>query len=112
MTTTHPSELARFDPWDMGLIGDPFPIYARYREQDPVHWGTASNSELPGSWYLFRYEANARVLLEAPTFAPNPGSGPMAGQVPPAFTPGAHLFHPRLAPPHPPPPPPPRPTPR
>ena len=56
MTTATPSRTAlpRFDPVEPALLGDPYPIYARYRNADPIHWGMASMSDLPGSWYLDR----------------------------------------------------------
>jgi cytochrome P450 len=91
--STRQAELAPFDPWNPDLLVDPYPIYARYRESDPVHWGPATNPELPGSWYLFRYDDNARILADAATFASNPGTVGKEEVVPPAFNPVAHIFH-------------------
>ena len=48
--------LEPFDPLDPQLKIDPFPIYERYRREDPVHWGRSYNPRLPGTWYLFGYE--------------------------------------------------------
>jgi cytochrome P450 len=91
--STRQAELTPFNPWNPELLIDPYPIYALYRENDPIHWGTATNPELPGSWYLFRYEDNSKVLLDAATFASNPGSVGKEEVVPPAFNPVAHIFH-------------------
>ncbi|MCU1374676.1 MAG: cytochrome [Actinomycetia bacterium] len=92
MSTTQ-ADLAPFNPWNPELLTDPYPIYARYREADPIHWGTATNPELPGSWYLFRYDDNLKVLTDAATFASNPGTVGKEEVVPPAFNPVAHIFH-------------------
>jgi cytochrome P450 len=85
-------DLPRFDPLDSALLGDPYPIYARYREEDPINWGTASMSELPGSWYLFRHQDNVDVLSNTERFANDPASVGMAHAVPDAFKPVAHVF--------------------
>ncbi|MDQ1496725.1 MAG: hypothetical protein QOI86_65, partial [Actinomycetota bacterium] len=37
MTATDESVVTRFNPLDPQLISDPYPIYARYRELDPIH---------------------------------------------------------------------------
>jgi len=94
MTVTPSSrlDLPRFDPLDSALLGDPYPIYARYREEDPINWGTASMSELPGSWYLFRHQDNVDVLSNTERFANDPASVGMAHAVPDAFKPVAHVF--------------------
>jgi cytochrome P450 len=40
-----------------GEIADPYPVYARYRELDPVHLVA------PGTWYVFRFDDVHQVLL-------------------------------------------------
>jgi cytochrome P450 len=47
------------DLLDPGFLVDPYPVYTRLRDQDPVHW-----SEAWGCWVLTRYEDVARVLRE------------------------------------------------
>jgi cytochrome P450 len=93
MTATDESVVTRFNPLDPQLIDDPYPIYARYRELDPVHWGIASNPALPGSWFLFRYAENSAVLIDTATFASNPETVGMQSAVPPAFAPVTAIFH-------------------
>jgi cytochrome P450 len=39
-----------------GEIADPYPVYARYRELDPVH------ATAPGTWYVFRFDEVRQVL--------------------------------------------------
>lgn len=85
-------DLPRFDPLDSALLGDPYPIYARYRDADPIHWGFASMSDLPGSWYLFRHQDNVDVLADSQRYANDPASVGMAHAVPEAFQPVAHVF--------------------
>ena len=58
------SPLRQFNPISPELLKDPYPTYAAYREADPVHWGTATLTSIPGSWYLFRYDHNDEVLSE------------------------------------------------
>ncbi|MCC6434843.1 MAG: cytochrome P450 [Acidimicrobiales bacterium] len=43
--------LAPFDPLTLEAIEDPYPLYARYREVDPVHY-----SERRRSWFVFTHE--------------------------------------------------------
>jgi cytochrome P450 len=94
MTAATPSrlDLPRFNPVDSALLGDPYPIYARYRQADPIHWGTASMSELPGSWYLFRHKDNVDVLADADRFASDPASVGMSHAVPEVFRPVTEVF--------------------
>jgi cytochrome P450 len=40
-----------FDPFSPEAIADPYPLYARFRREDPVHW-----SEKLHSWVLFRHD--------------------------------------------------------
>jgi cytochrome P450 len=94
MTAATPSrlELPRFNPADSTLLGDPYPTYARYRNADPIHWGSASMSDLPGSWYLFRHQDNVDVLADTEHFANDPANAGMSHAVPEAFKPVAHVF--------------------
>jgi cytochrome P450 StaP len=84
--------VARFDPQDPVLLGNPYPTYAYYRDADPIHWGLASMSNLPGSWYLFRHRDNLEVLGDVDRFANDPASVGMEDAVPAAFKPVAHVF--------------------
>jgi cytochrome P450 len=45
-----------------GEIADPYPVYARYRELDPVHAVAPSTPHAPGTWYVFRFDDVTRVL--------------------------------------------------
>jgi cytochrome P450 len=94
MTAATPSllDLPRFNPLDTALLGDPYPTYTRYRQADPIHWGTASMSDLPGSWYLFRHQDNVDVLADADRFANDPASVGMSHAVPEAFRPITYVF--------------------
>jgi cytochrome P450 len=56
------STLERLNPFLPEVIADPYPVYARYRETEPVHWGMAAKPQLPGAWYLFRYQDVMQVL--------------------------------------------------
>jgi cytochrome P450 len=91
MTTSAPAGIAPFDPSWPELAIDPYPIYDRYRETDPVHWGKAANPALPGSWYLFRYEDCAAALAD-PRLRSDPASVGMGQVFPPAFQPVADVF--------------------
>jgi cytochrome P450 len=48
-----------YDPRRPEIIADPFPIFARLRESDPVHW-----SERLGGWVLTRYRDVRMVLAD------------------------------------------------
>src|SRR4051812_3252597 len=56
--TTLPPFAVR-DPRD---IADPYPLYRRYRELDPVHVVPPTDCGGPASWHLFRYDDVAHVL--------------------------------------------------
>jgi cytochrome P450 len=55
-TSTEPVE---FNPLDPAFIADPYPSYARLRDEDPVHW-----SELLQGWVITRYDDVAAVLRD------------------------------------------------
>ncbi|GAA3868839.1 cytochrome P450 [Saccharothrix violaceirubra] len=44
--------------WPPARLADPYPVYRRYREHDPVHRGVAD------TWYLFRHDDVVRVLTD------------------------------------------------
>jgi cytochrome P450 len=48
-----------YKPNDPAVLNDPFPLYARLRDEDPLHWS-------PGlkAWVLTRYEDVKRVCLD------------------------------------------------
>ena len=69
----------RFNPMQPGLRADPYPVYRRYRELDPVHWnGPAAPGEGEGAWCVFRHDDVAAVLRD-PRFGKNPHPNPRAG---------------------------------
>lgn len=53
--------LPQFEPGEP-ITDDPYPDYARYRREDPIHWGKPPDPRLPGVWYLFRH-ADCRQLF-------------------------------------------------
>lgn len=53
--------LAQFDP-GLPIEHDPYPDYATYRREDPIHWGKPHDPRLPGVWYLFGY-ADCQTLF-------------------------------------------------
>ncbi len=48
-----------FRPDAPEFLADPFPIYGRLREQDPVHWSPRLKA-----WVLTRYDDVKSVLLD------------------------------------------------
>lgn len=48
-----------YRPNDPGVLADPFPLYGRLRDEDPVHWSPALKA-----WVLTRYEDVKRVCLD------------------------------------------------
>jgi cytochrome P450 StaP len=85
------SDLEQFNPAWPELLIDPYPVYAKYRANDPVHWGVATNPSLPGSWYTFRFDDCASALSDQ-RLKSSPESVGMADAFPPAFEPVAHVF--------------------
>jgi cytochrome P450 len=55
----------RFDPRWPELISDPYPVYARYRAAEPVHWGISPDPRFPGSWYVFGFRDAKALLTDA-----------------------------------------------
>ncbi|MGH3671650.1 MAG: cytochrome P450, partial [Pseudonocardiaceae bacterium] len=55
--------LQRFDVtgWAGQDIANPYPMYQRYRDTDPVHWSPAT-AKSGGAWYVFGYDDVASVL--------------------------------------------------
>ncbi|MCR9221469.1 MAG: cytochrome P450 [Alphaproteobacteria bacterium] len=48
-----------YDPRDPATMANPYPIYARLREEDPVHW-----SPVLKSWVVTRYDDVKAVLMD------------------------------------------------
>jgi cytochrome P450 len=90
--TTTLARLPSFNPVHPELLKDPYPTYALYREREPIHWGTATLQDLPGSWYLFRHVHNHEVLSDGRTYANDPATVGMDEAVPAAFKPVAYVF--------------------
>ena len=76
----------KFDPRWPELISDPYPIYRRFREVEPIHWGISPDPRFPGSWYVFSYDEATAILRDnrfdndmrkyLPT-SPHPASDPI-----------------------------------
>lgn len=47
-----------YDPSDPGVMANPFPVYARLRDEDPVHWSPSLKS-----WIITRYHDVRDMLL-------------------------------------------------
>lgn len=84
--------LPQFNPVHPDLLKDPYPTYAIYRAADPIHWGKASLTSIPGSWFLFRHDHNAEVLSDGRLYASDPATVGMGESVPEAFKPVAYIF--------------------
>lgn len=54
--------LAPFDPFDPDFRRDPYPRYAQYRREEPVHEGVPPMPSMPHCRYLFRYRDVSGVL--------------------------------------------------
>jgi cytochrome P450 StaP len=64
--------LQRFDVtgWAAEDVANPYPVYQRYRDNDPVHWSIPT-AKSAGTWYVFGYDDVASVL-SSPHFGRNP----------------------------------------
>lgn len=60
--------LPPFSPFDAEVRTWPYPVYNRYRSQDPVHWGAPAMPGLPGTWYLFGYN-DIMAAIKDPRFS-------------------------------------------
>jgi cytochrome P450 len=58
VTTPGPADVG-FDPWDVGFVANPYPVYARLRPLGPIHW-----FEPTSQWVIPRYEDVNRVLRD------------------------------------------------
>ncbi|MEX2541636.1 MAG: cytochrome P450 [Trueperaceae bacterium] len=75
---------SRFDPFVPGFSENPYPIYARYREADPVHYGAPPTPNVDGCWYLFRFDHVMAGLKDARFIRPQMAS---SQAVPEAYRP-------------------------
>ncbi|MDX2155787.1 MAG: cytochrome P450 [Hyphomicrobiaceae bacterium] len=57
---------ATYTPADPAVRADPYPQFARLRDEDPVHWSPALKS-----WVLTRYDDVARALSSAEDMSPD-----------------------------------------
>jgi cytochrome P450 len=62
MSLTRDAEVY-FDPYDVEINADPYPIYARLREEAPLYY-----NESYDFWVLSRHEDVQKALLDWPTF--------------------------------------------
>jgi cytochrome P450 len=60
----------RFDPHDLAFLADPYPTYARFREQAPIH-----RVKLYQSDWMFRHADCRQVLTGTDTWIKNPPGG-------------------------------------
>lgn len=56
--------LPLYDPQTKELELDPYPTYTRYRQTDPVHWGTPALAGYNGAWYLFGHDDCVSTLKD------------------------------------------------
>ena len=71
---------AAFDPHDPAFLDDPYPVYAQFREHDPVFFV----SQYQSRWF-FRYDDCQAILSGDGTFQKQPPQGPApAAPAPPA----------------------------
>nr|AHE14536.1 RebP-like cytochrome P450 [uncultured bacterium] len=74
--------------WTAGELADPYPVYRRYREQDPVH-RSASGPGGADTWYLFR-DRDVTDALTSPHFGRNTRRSTGAGTPPPRMVPDGY----------------------
>ena len=61
---THNSGLSLYHLLDPEVLADPYPLYRRLREEDPVHWDPFLHA-----WVVTRYEDVVTVLSNFPPTA-------------------------------------------
>jgi len=77
--------LPLFDVFDPAFRANPYPVYDRFRQADPVHRGRPPTPGLDGGWwYLFGYDDVAYVLKD-PRFGRS--IAPMLDEPPPPVPP-------------------------
>ncbi|MCX6045467.1 MAG: cytochrome P450 [Chloroflexi bacterium] len=54
----------RFNPLTPDVLCNPYPSYAQLRQDDPVHWGNADDANLPGRWYVTRFDDVTTILKD------------------------------------------------
>ena len=53
-----------FNPLSPEVLSNPYPHYALLRSADLVHWGSAADADLPGRWYVTRFDDVNAVLKD------------------------------------------------
>ncbi len=76
------TSLARFDPFHPAFVRDPYPVYRRYREADPVHWGLPQRPGAEGCFYLFGAREIEQVLRDPRFVRRMPGADAKSGSAP------------------------------
>lgn len=54
----------KFDPLSAEHHLTPFPLYNKFRQNDPVHWGHPTNKESKGIWYVFSHAHVSECLKD------------------------------------------------
>jgi cytochrome P450 len=67
MTTRQPRKNRLYNPFSAEFRDNPYPAYARMREEEPVRWFS-----LLGTWYLTRYDDVLSMLLDHQHFSNDP----------------------------------------
>jgi cytochrome P450 len=57
-------QIERLNPHTCSFSDNPYPVYAHYRQHDPIHWGLPQALTDEGCWYLFRYADVAALLKD------------------------------------------------
>ena len=68
MTTTSTNDVS-FDPYDVGINTDPYPVFRRLREEAPLYYNEAHDF-----YALSRFEDVERGLLDAATYISGRGA--------------------------------------
>ena len=77
--------LPPFNPFGPEFRHDPYALYRRYREREPVHWGGQVRPGVAGCWYLTRH-ADVEAAFKDPRLGREAGPAPDPGQAPPQST--------------------------